>query len=68
MAELSTGQDGDRVTQIQPVNIDLSGDGSGQHLATIAEATIGPDGQIILTGEDGTQSSEFLLIQTNVIE
>ncbi|XP_074600353.1 DNA-binding protein P3A2-like isoform X3 [Brevipalpus obovatus] len=57
LADLSTTQDGDRVTQIAPVNVDLSGDGSGQHIATIAEATIGPDGQIILTGEDGTQST-----------
>ena len=68
LADLSSTQDGDRVTQIAPVNVDLSSDGAGQHLATIAEATIGPDGQIILTGEDGTQSSEFLLIETNVME
>ncbi|XP_015787875.1 DNA-binding protein P3A2 isoform X1 [Tetranychus urticae] len=57
LAELSTGQDGERVTQIGTVSVDLSGDGSGQTVATLAEATISPDGQIILTGEDGTQST-----------
>ena len=40
------------------VNVDLGG-GDGTQVATLAEATIGPDGQIILTGEDGTQSSEY---------
>ena len=56
LADMS-GQD-DRVTQIGTVNVDLGG-GEGTQVATLAEATIGPDGQIILTGEDGTQSSEF---------
>lgn len=56
LADMS-GQD-DRVTQLGTVNVDLGG-GEGTQVATLAEATIGPDGQIILTGEDGTQSSEF---------
>jgi hypothetical protein len=43
---------------MQTVNVDLGG-GDGTQMATLAEATIGPDGQIILTGEDGTQSSEY---------
>lgn len=43
------------------VNVDLGG-GDGTQVATLAEATIGPDGQIILTGEDGTQSSEYYLL------
>lgn len=47
----------DRVTQLSTVNVDL-GSGEGTQVATLAEATIGPDGQIILTGEDGTQSSK----------
>ena len=51
------GQEHDRVTQIGTVNVDLSGDGSTQTVS-LAEATISPDGQIILTGEDGTQSSK----------
>lgn len=55
LAEIATGQEHERVTQIGAVNVDLSGDG-GQAVS-LAEATIGPDGQIILTGEDGTQSS-----------
>ena len=45
------------MAQIGTVNVDLGG-GDGTQVATLAEATIGPDGQIILTGEDGTQSSE----------
>lgn len=56
LADIS-GQD-DRVAQIGTVNVDLGG-GEGTQVATLAEATIGPDGQIILTGEDGTQSSKF---------
>lgn len=35
--------------------IDLNGEGGA--IATLAEATINHDGQIILTGEDGTQSA-----------
>jgi len=54
LADMS-GQD-DRVAQIGTVNVDLGG-GDGTQVATLAEATIGPDGQIILTGEDGTQST-----------
>lgn len=57
LADLAAGQD-DRVTQIGTVNVDM-GEG-GTQMATLAEATIGPDGQIILTGEDGTQSSKFM--------
>lgn len=62
LAELSSVQDPERggVTQIGTVNVDLSGgDGTTPTVATLAEATISPDGQIILTGEDGTQSSKF---------
>lgn len=55
LAEIATGQDHDRVSQIGTMNVDLTGEG-GQAVS-LAEATIGPDGQIILTGEDGTQSS-----------
>lgn len=55
LAEIATGQDHDRVTQIGTVNVDM-GDGSTQTVS-LAEATISPDGQIILTGEDGTQST-----------
>lgn len=43
------------MAQIGTVNVDL-GDGGAQTVS-LAEATISPDGQIILTGEDGTQSS-----------
>ncbi|CAG2164825.1 unnamed protein product [Oppiella nova] len=50
------GQEHDKVTQFGTVNVDLSGDGSTQTVS-LAEATISPDGQIILTGEDGTQST-----------
>lgn len=63
LADMS-GQD-DRVTQIGTVNVDLGG-GEGTQVATLAEATIGPDGQIILTGEDGTQSSESPKIVTTM--
>ncbi len=59
MAEIATGQDHERVTQIGTVNVDL-GDG-GTQTVSLAEATISPDGQIILTGEDGTQSSQYLV-------
>ena len=59
LAEIATGQDHDqRVAQISTVNVDLGGEG-GPQAVSLAEATIGPDGQIILTGEDGTQSSMF---------
>lgn len=57
MAEIASGQDHERVTQIGTVNVDLGGEG-GTQTVSLAEATISPDGQIILTGEDGTQSSE----------
>ncbi|KAI2810726.1 GTPase regulator Nrf1 [Blomia tropicalis] len=55
LAEIATGQDHERVTQISTINVDV-GDGQQQSVS-LAEATIGPDGQIILTGEDGTQST-----------
>lgn len=45
--------DHERVTQL---NVDLGGEG-GTQTVSLAEATISPDGQIILTGEDGTQST-----------
>ncbi|OTF80002.1 DNA-binding protein erect wing-like protein, partial [Euroglyphus maynei] len=55
LAEIATGQDHDqRVAQLGTV--DLSGEGTTQAVS-LAEATISPDGQIILTGEDGTQST-----------
>lgn len=60
LAEIATGQDHERVTQISTINVDV-GDGQQQSVS-LAEATIGPDGQIILTGEDGTQSSKFIFI------
>lgn len=44
-----------RIAQLGTVNVDL--DGTTQTVTTLAEATIGPDGQIILTNEDGTQST-----------
>lgn len=55
LAEIAAGHD-DRVAQINAVNVDLGE--AGTQVATLAEATISPDGQIILTGEDGTQSSK----------
>lgn len=42
---------------VTPVSIDLNGETGAQAVATLTEATINPDGQIILTGEDGTQSA-----------
>lgn len=44
---------------VTPVSIDLNGEAGAQAVATLAEATINQDGQIILTGEDGTQSGKF---------
>ncbi|KAG8200029.1 hypothetical protein JTE90_001259 [Oedothorax gibbosus] len=41
----------------QSVSIDLNGEAGQQAVATLTEATINQDGQIILTGEDGTQSA-----------
>ncbi|XP_017476899.1 PREDICTED: DNA-binding protein P3A2-like [Rhagoletis zephyria] len=56
LAEIATGQDQEqRIAQISTVNVDI--EGGGTQAVSLAEATIGPDGQIILTGEDGTQSS-----------
>lgn len=63
MAEIATSGDGEsRVAQLNTVNVDL--EGGGHAVATLTEATIGPDGQIILTGEDGTQSSKPIVIKT----
>ncbi|KAF7491076.1 DNA-binding protein P3A2 [Sarcoptes scabiei] len=56
LAEIAAGQDHERVAQISAMNVDLGGEG-GPQAVSLAEATIGPDGQIILTGEDGTQST-----------
>ena len=60
LADIATGQeqgDGQRIAQLGAVNVDLANADGTQTVTTLAEATIGPDGQIILTGEDGTQSS-----------
>lgn len=58
LAEIATGQDQEqRIAQISTVNVDLAE--GGTQAVSLAEATIGPDGQIILTGEDGTQSSMY---------
>lgn len=68
LAEIASGQEHDKVTQFGTVNVDLSGDG-GTQTVSLAEATISPDGQIILTGEDGTQSSqlsEYYIFQIGV--
>lgn len=45
--------------QVTPISLDLTGDASGQvqTVTALTEATINQDGQIILTGEDGTQSA-----------
>lgn len=44
--------------QVTPISVDLNGEATAQTVATLAEATINHDGQIILTGEDGTQSDK----------
>lgn len=62
LAEIATGQDQEqRIAQISTVNVDLAE--GGTQAVSLAEATIGPDGQIILTGEDGTQSSAYHSIE-----
>ncbi|XP_023234412.1 DNA-binding protein P3A2-like isoform X1 [Centruroides sculpturatus] len=48
---------GQQITPISAVNVDLNGEAAAQAVATLAEATLNHDGQIILTGEDGTQSA-----------
>ncbi|XP_077497245.1 nuclear respiratory factor 1-like isoform X5 [Amblyomma americanum] len=48
---------GQAVTPISAVNMELNSEAAAQAVATLAEATINHDGQIILTGEDGTQSA-----------
>lgn len=52
LADVATGQEGQetRIAQLGTVNVDLG----GQTVTTLAEATLGPDGQIILTNEDGS--------------
>lgn len=52
----------DRVTQLSAVSVDL-GSGESTQVATLTEAHLGPDGHIILTGEDGTQSGEYTLFR-----
>lgn len=52
--------DGDGVTApISTVNMELNSEAAAQAVATLAEATLNHDGQIILTGEDGTQSGKW---------
>lgn len=51
------GLAGQAVTPISTVNMELNSEAAAQAVATLAEATINHDGQIILTGEDGTQSA-----------
>nr|XP_054925979.1 nuclear respiratory factor 1-like isoform X5 [Dermacentor andersoni] len=51
------GEGGQAVTPISAVNMELNSEAAAQAVATLAEATINHDGQIILTGEDGTQSA-----------
>lgn len=53
----SDGEGGQAVTPISAVNMELNSEAAAQAVATLAEATINHDGQIILTGEDGTQSA-----------
>lgn len=68
LADVATGQESQepRIAQLGTVNVDLgNGDGT-QTVTTLAEATISPDGQIILTNEDGTQSSTCYIIYNNV--
>lgn len=53
------GLAGQAVTPISTVNMELNSEAAAQAVATLAEATINHDGQIILTGEDGTQSGTW---------
>ncbi|GFW04829.1 DNA-binding protein P3A2 [Trichonephila clavipes] len=55
--ELTAGTHQVNGQTVAPVSIDLNGEAGAQTVATLTEATINPDGQIILTGEDGTQSA-----------
>ncbi|CAL1261932.1 unnamed protein product [Larinioides sclopetarius] len=55
--ELTAGTHQVNGQTVTPISIDLNGEGGAQAVATLTEATINPDGQIILTGEDGTQSA-----------
>lgn len=47
---MAASQGGDRT-------IDLHGEAAAQAVATLAEATLHQDGQIILTGDDGQQGN-----------
>lgn len=49
-------------------NIDLNGEAGSQQLATLTEATINQDGQLILTGEDGTQGMYFFSMMADTAE
>lgn len=51
------GQGGAAVAPISAVNMELNSEAAARAVATLAEATLNHDGQIILTGEDGTQSA-----------
>lgn len=57
VSAMSDGEAGQAVTPISAVNMELNSEAAAQAVATLAEATINHDGQIILTGEDGTQSA-----------
>ncbi|CAN7937228.1 unnamed protein product [Ixodes hexagonus] len=57
MAGDGEGLAGQAVTPISTVNMELNSEAAAQAVATLTEATINHDGQIILTGEDGTQSA-----------
>ncbi|XP_064486930.1 DNA-binding protein P3A2-like isoform X2 [Ornithodoros turicata] len=50
-------QNGAAVAPISAVNMELNSEAAARAVATLAEATLNHDGQIILTGEDGTQSA-----------
>jgi len=56
LADVATGQEGDsRIAQLGTVDLG-NGDGT-QTVTTLAEAQVTSDGQLILTNEDGTQST-----------
>ncbi|XP_013773937.1 nuclear respiratory factor 1-like [Limulus polyphemus] len=58
VAVASQQDDGEtRTHQVTPLSVDLRGEVTAQAMATLAEATLSSDGQIILTGEDGTQTA-----------
>lgn len=57
VSTMGDAEGGQAVTPISAVNMELNSEAAAQAVATLAEATINHDGQIILTGEDGTQSA-----------